>query len=319
MTAGPRAGGPRVLFLVGATATGKSDAAVRLALKAGAKIVNCDSVQVYEGLRIGSGQPTEEDKRGVPHDLYDYVAPPREMTAGTYKVDFDELMKKFSPEDRVILVGGTGFYFQAVEKGMFEVPEVGDSLRDELGAAADTPEGYARLREELKTHDVASFERIHEADRYRTLRALGILRAGGRKPSELRKEMEAAVPPFPYPLLKCGYRRDGEELKARIARRTRSMIDRGLIEETKSFLDRGFEAWAPLSSVGYKETASFLRDGKSRDWLFDEICLRTGQLAKRQRTWFQRDAAIHWFGEATEEALVSLGLRFFDGERILAP
>lgn len=311
--------GPRVLFLMGATATGKSDAAVRLALKAGAKIVNCDSVQVYEGLRIGSGQPTEQDKRGVQHYLYDYVAPPREMTAGAYKVDFENLMKTFSPEDRVILVGGTGFYFQAVEKGMFEVPEVSDALREALEAEAETADGYARLREELKAGDAASFERIHEADRYRTLRALGILRAGGRKPSELRKEMEAATPPFPYPLLKCGYRREGDELKARIAKRTRSMIERGLIEETKSFLERGLGAWAPLSSVGYKETASFLREGKTEAWLFDEICLRTGQLAKRQRTWFQRDAAIHWFTEATETDLVALGLRFFDGERILTP
>lgn len=310
--------GHRVLFLVGATATGKSEWALRLAEKSDARVVNCDSVQLYHGVRIGSGQPSMEDRARAPHELYDYVEAPLEMTAGTYRRDFFALLEKLPPS-RLIVTGGTGFYFQAVEKGLFDVPEVNDRLREELEREAETEEGYARLREELEAGDPECFRKIHASDRYRTLRALGILRAGGRRPSELRREMEEAAEKFPYALVKTGLRREPGELKDRIAQRTGVMLRSGLVEETEGLLSRGLEDWAPLSSVGYKETLSFLREGRSLEWLEAEINLRTGQLAKRQKTWFQRDEEVRWFGGEDLESFLEHGLRFFGGERILAP
>ncbi|MBX3033453.1 MAG: tRNA (adenosine(37)-N6)-dimethylallyltransferase MiaA [Bdellovibrionaceae bacterium] len=303
----------KVVFVTGATATGKSDWALRLAEDSGAVIVNCDSVQVYEGLEIGSGLPTREERSRVPHHLYAYVKPPREMTAGDFRADFFQQLRALSADSRVLVVGGTGFYFQAVEKGMFPAPavaaEIHERVRVELLADPES------AMEELREGDPRTAARLNPSDHYRVARALELLRAGHR-PSELQDNFQPE--PFPFPLLKTGVSWPREALRERIRRRVAGMIARGLREETRGLLERGLEGWAPLASVGYKETVRALRDGFDDEWLLEEICLRTGQLAKRQETWFKRDRDIQVFsGDVGFASFRESALRFFDRDGTL--
>lgn len=142
----------RVLFLTGATATGKSEWALRLAEEAGARIVNCDSVQVYRGPAIGSGLPTPADLGRAPHDLYAFVDPPRELTAGDYRDLFFAHLAAHAPA-RWIVTGGTGFYFQAIERGMFPAPDVPAAVHEAVRTEIASADGATRLWRELGAGD----------------------------------------------------------------------------------------------------------------------------------------------------------------------
>lgn len=299
--------GHRVLFLTGATATGKSDWALRLAEESGARIVNCDSVQIYRGLEIGSGLPTADERARVPHDLYAFVAPPREFTAGDYREAFFGLLKSHEPA-RWIVVGGTGFYFQAIEKGMYPTPDVPAEIHEHVRAELTLAGGPEKLWRELEALDPDTAERLHPSDHYRIARAVELVRSNVI-PSKLRAEF--APEPFPYPLLKTNLRWPRESLRERIRARARHMIERGLRAETQGLLDAGFGDWAPLASVGYKEAVRAVREGLSDEWLVDEITLRTAQLAKRQETWFNRDPDAVRFDGASFAAFRDSTLRFF--------
>ena len=161
----------QVTFVVGPTASGKSALALELALKNQGVILNCDSIQVYSHVQIGAAKPSLEEMQLVPHYLYSYVNPPAECTAGMYQRAFFEqvqsLEKKGVPH--IYVVGGTGFYFQAIEKGMYEVQESSSIISAELEHQASTPEGYQILLDELKQGDPESAALFHSNDRYRIL------------------------------------------------------------------------------------------------------------------------------------------------------
>lgn len=297
----------KVVFVVGSTASGKSDWALQWALKHGGVIVNCDSIQVYRKLDVGSAKPSLAERSLCPHYLFDYVSPPQEMTAGVYQKDFHDLLNRLKKEQAatgvqiqdlpVFVVGGTGFYFQAIEKGMYETPVASVELKNKIENEASTTEGLRQLYKEILDRDPAAAEKIKPQDQYRITRAIEVLRmcAPSENITSLREKFEAEKAPFPYPLLKVGPTWGREELRKRIELRTRKMLEAGLIEEVQSLLAEGLGAWSPLQSVGYKEVLQYLQENQTKEWLFQEIVTHTYQLAKRQRTWFQRDIDIHWF------------------------
>lgn len=284
-----------VIFVVGSTASGKSEWALKLAQGFHGVIVNCDSVQVYKKLDIGAAKPTQEEQSLVPHYLLDYVEPPNEMTAGKYSRDFFACMEKIPPGVPVFVVGGTGFYFMSIEKGMYPVvpvpPEIKKAVEEELQQEG----GIIKLHQELLEKDPEYGTKIHLSDHYRIGRAIELIRSQGKSVTQIQQEFDQSRNEFPFPLLKIGPSWEREILRERIALRTKKMLEAGLIEEVKKLLDEGLESWAPMSSVGYKETISFLKGTLNREELCEEITKNTRQLAKRQRTWFQRDKEIHWF------------------------
>ena len=283
-----------VIFVVGTTASGKTDWSLKLAQEFNGVIFNCDSVQLYKRLDIGAAKPSAEEQALVPHYLLDYVAPPQEMTAGQYTRDFYAQMENLPGKNPVFVVGGTGFYFMAIEKGMYPVVQVAKELQDAVLAEMQAEGGPEKLHRELAQIDPEYAAKIHLADHYRLGRAIELVRSEGRSVTQIQKDFSEAQTVFPYPLLKIGPTWDREVLKERIALRTQKMLDAGLIAEVQTLLDEGLEAWAPLSSVGYKETLDFLKGRIKREELFEQIATNTRQLAKKQRTWFQRDKAIHW-------------------------
>ncbi|MCX7977707.1 MAG: tRNA (adenosine(37)-N6)-dimethylallyltransferase MiaA [Bdellovibrionaceae bacterium] len=288
-----------VIFVVGATASGKSALAMDLAQATGGVIFNCDSVQAYAKVHIGAAKPSAEDMRLVPHYLYSYVLPPREITAGDYRRDFVSALETVPASKPVFVTGGTGFYFQAIERGMFPLPPVSEEVSSQVRLEFRKEGGREKLYAELQRQDPEEAARIHINDSYRLCRAIEILRTSHQKPSEWRKKFSPQKPPFR--LLKLGVRLPIEELERRISLRAEGMLKRGLVEETKQLLDEGLGEWAPLRSVGYKEVQDYLRGKSCLEALKEQIVLHTRQLAKRQITWFQRDKEIFWLHPESEK------------------
>lgn len=286
----------KVIFVVGATASGKSDWALRLAEEFHGVIINCDSVQVYQHLEIGAAKATKEERARVPHYLIDYVAPPNEMTAGVYGRDFNECMKSL-PDDRpIFVVGGTGFYFMAIEKGMYPVIPVPPEIQKQILVEMAEEGGPERLHQEMMDADPVYGAKIAKADHYRIGRALELIRSQKKSVTQIQADFEASREKFPHDLLKIGPEWDRDSIRERIAQRTAKMIEAGLIEEVQGLIERGLDlSWAPLASVGYKETLAFVRGEITKGQLQEEITINTQQLAKKQKTWFQRDNEINWF------------------------
>lgn len=292
----------KCVFVLGPTASGKSAWALEQAQKHGGSIVNIDSVQFYEGLIVGAAAPTDDEKKQVPHYLYSYISAPNEMTAGGYIADFYKMIETLKPKFPLFIVGGTGFYIQALEKGMFDVAPVPEGVREKLEEELQL-KGAEALYAELKQHDPES--KIHVNDHYRLVRALEIIRHTGKKPSELSRAAvnEAGLRnknELPFDSIKIGFDFEKTDFEKRVRLRTEKMVTGGLIEETQFYLQKGFESWAPLSSVGYKECVQWLRQGEvssaksSLDELKAAVQLSTMQLIKKQKTWFKRDSAVLW-------------------------
>lgn len=287
----------KVTFVVGPTASGKSELALRWAQESRGVIVNCDSVQVYSEVSIGAAKPSPEELSLVPHYLLGHVLPPQDYTAGDYCRDFHQLLPQLESQgvEDVFVVGGTGFYFQAIEKGMYHIEKVADDLSEELREIAATPEGLRLLWDELHLNDPDSAALIHPNDQYRVVRAMEILRGTGTKPSTLKQEMKQQLQKFPYPLRKVGVNWERAVLHQRIHSRVKKMLAAGLIDEVRELNKKGLSLWAPLQSVGYKEVQQYLGgELPSLAALEERILISTRQLAKRQITWFRRDPELRW-------------------------
>jgi tRNA dimethylallyltransferase len=308
---------PHLLFVVGPTACGKSDIAVEIAEAlrptAAAEIINCDSVQFFEGVDIGAAKPSADLLTRVPHHLIGHLPLGGEYTAGGFRRDALKLIedrKQQASIETFIPVGGSGFYVQALEKGMYDVPLVSAEIRAQVESDSAEPGGWLKLYTELKTRDFSASEKIKPGDSYRILRAIEILRAHPRGTlTEIRAKFEASRPPSPFRVSKVGIFRPREILRERVTQRTRQMLKNGLIDEVKALREKGFKMWAPLSSVGYRETQDYLDGRLKLEDLEPLIITSTMQLAKRQMTWFKRDLSIRWFdSEAGSRAPVQYAI-----------
>ena len=287
----------KAIFIIGQTASGKSQFAIDVAKKINGIIINCDSIQFYEPLKIGSAAPTTDDFATVQHYLYSYVKPPTEMTAGQFLRDFYELINSddFMIKNKsrtLIIVGGTGFYIQALEKGMYNIPPVSENLKKEIEHEI-LEFGNQKAYKELIEFDPDS--KIHVNDSYRLGRALEIKRSFNLKISEIQKHLELDTKfKLPFDYLKIGVEIEKENLIKNIQTRTRYMLNNGIIDETQNLINLGFQDWAPLGSVGYYEVKEFLNGRIDQSDLESRICTSTLQLTKKQKTWFKRDTKTMW-------------------------
>lgn len=286
----------KVIFVLGPTASGKSSWALQQAQKLQGSIINIDSVQFYEGLEVGSAAPSAAEKKLVPHYLYSYVKAPQEMTAGKYVDEFYRLIENPNLKFPLFIVGGTGFYIQALEKGLYDIEPISPTIREKLEEELSA-KGADVLYAELKAKDPASI--VHVNDHYRLVRALEIIRSTGKTPSAMKSEQEFKRKTFPFDFMKLGFSFEKEVFLKRVKARTAQMLQRGLIEETDFFLKKGLSDWAPLSSVGYKETLQFLQQNETKDWLSENVSQSTMKLIKKQKTWFKRDSAVLWSAHET--------------------
>lgn len=308
---------PLVLFIVGPTATGKSDLAVDIAeacarVSTKVEIVNCDSVQFFAGVDIGAAKPDENLLRRAKHHLIGHVPLGGAYTAGDFRRDALQIIEEgpIRGVERFLAVGGSGFYVQALEKGMFEVPEVPEEVRERLEAEADAPGGLEALYTELRDRDPEAAARISPRDRYRILRALEIIRSdpSGSTLSEIKKRFIESAQEAPFTSAKIGLVLDRDVLRKRVRERASQMLKAGLIDEVKGLRAKGLKDWSPLKSVGYREVQAMLDGQIELKDLEDAIVTSTMQLAKKQMTWFKRDQSIQWFDALKERSkAVELG------------
>lgn len=275
---------------MGPTAAGKSAWAMEQAGKLDAAIVNCDSIQVYKELDVGSSKPTAKEMSEVPHYLFDYVSYPQEMTAGQYTRDFFSEIKKIN-QKILFVVGGTGFYFQALEQGMYPVKQISEEVREKV--KKDFQEkSFESIYLWIKEKDPLYAAKISINDKYRIERAYELMVSENKTMTQVQEEFNQQKQKFPYPYLKVGVTGSKEELLPLVQRRTKKMLAEGLISEVQSLLKKGYKGWSPLESVGYKEVQEYLEKNLDVRWLEDEINKNTMKLIKKQRTWFQRDKEV---------------------------
>jgi tRNA dimethylallyltransferase len=277
----------RVGILTGPTASGKTAVALGLAARHGLEIVNADSLLVYRGLDVGTAKPTHAERARVPHHLVDIRDPDEPYTAADFRRDARAAIDAIHARGgRALVVGGTGFYLKALLFGVWDAPPAAPELRRALEACPNT-ELYA----ELFGVDPDSALRIGGNDRYRLVRAIEIWRQTGRTPSALA----AAQPRDPDPRFALWVvDRQNADLESRIARRTREMLDAGLIDETRRAQAR-WPGARPLGSIGYAQVLAH-EAGRAPagrplapglEGLRSEIELATRQLVKKQRTFLR--------------------------------
>jgi tRNA dimethylallyltransferase len=292
-----------LVLLAGPTAVGKSAVALALAERLGGEIISVDSMQVYRGLDIGTAKPGVAERRRAPHHLIDVVELTEPFDAAQFARRAHQAVREIEARGRVpILCGGTGLYFKAFLEGLGEAPPADPATRTAL---EKTP--LPELLRELAARDPVTFETIDRQNPRRVIRALEVIRLTGRSFSAQRARWSrpSTAPLRPAPFF-GGLTRSAEDLRERINARVDDMFRRGLVEETRQLLTRGLEEnRTALQAIGYRQVVEHLRGERSLAETIALVKLRTRQFAKRQMTWFRRQAQLTWFhlgpGEGAEE------------------
>ncbi len=301
----------KAVLVLGPTASGKSRLALELAIARQLPIINVDSIQMYKGLKIGSALPSSQDMKLAAHSLYAFVEKGEQITAADYVGAVKKLVqgRDFLHRD-LIFCGGSGFYIQALVKGMFPVAKVNDEQNQRIEKRI-ADEGWAQVHRWVIDKDPSLQRTVHVNDHYRIRRAVEMLVLSEKKPSELDQELTPS-PIADFQKIKVALYADKDEMRQRVTLRAEEMLQAGFIEEVQELLNKGFAHWAPLQSVGYKEVGLFLRGELSQEQLVPAIVTANMQLIKKQLTWFRKDAAIRWFelkhlAKAKEYILEQLG------------
>lgn len=277
---------PKDLFVVGTTASGKSAFSIEISKELNIPIVNCDSLQFYKDLKIGTAYPSEQDFKTAPHYLFGMASKGETLTAGQFVRAFVQLRKK-NPDQNFLMTGGSGFYIRALETGMFPI----ESLDDEMKHNVSFLDGLTKEDRvlALKKIDPEYLKKVTENDDYRITRALEVFYSQNLKMSELKEQAN----PYRHP--KIGLYLERDELLDRVSVRAKSMLQQGLVDEVKELLKTTDPHWKPLQSVGYKESLEFINGQITKVEMLDLIIKNTMNLAKRQMTWFRADKSISWF------------------------
>lgn len=284
---------PKILCVVGPTASGKTDYAVELALKSGGEVVSCDSMQIYKHMDIGTAKPTADEMKGVKHHMIDIIEPNESFSVARFSemarecID-DILLRGKTP----VLCGGTGLYFDSTINNInFIQMDTDEEYRKDLESAAKEF-GNEYVYKILKRVDEESAESIHPNNLKRVIRALEIYKTTGKKKSELDKEQLSE--PLYEPEI-TGLMRDREVLYDRINKRVDIMMEKGLIDEVSELIKMGIdENSTSMQAIGYKEIIEYLDGKTSLSDAVDKIKRESRRYAKRQLTWFKRNEKINW-------------------------
>ena len=283
-----------MINILGPTAVGKSKTAIEVAKIVNAEIISADSMQVYRGMDIGTAKPTRKERQGIPHHLMDIKNPDEEWTVSDFVREAQNLKFKIQNTSKIpIIVGGTGLYLWALLEGFsFPMAPADKELRKRLEKIP-----LSTLYARLSTIDPQAAEKINPNDKKRIIRALEVYEFTGKPISQLQKKSEEPrrlVAGSEYKLI--GLTLPREELYRRIEERVDKMIEKGLIEEVKGLLAKGYSKDLPsFQALGYKEAVEYL-DGKwTKEKMLTELKKRTRHFARRQMTWFKRFKNVKWF------------------------
>ena len=276
----------KIVVILGQTATGKSDLAVKLAKKLKGEVVSADSRQVYKGLNIGTGKIARREMQGVPHHLLDVADPKKQFSIAEYKKLAEKTIANIISRGKLpIICGGTGFYIQAIVNGIV-LPEVAPNikLRKQLENKS-TKQLYAIL----KKIDLRRAKNIDKNNPRRLVRAIEIAKALGSIPN-------LEVKPLSWDILQIGLKLSDAELRKKIHNRLLSRIKSGMINEAKRLNKNGL-SWKRMEELGleYKYLAQYLQGKISKIEMLSQLETAIWQYTKRQNTWFKRNKRIKWF------------------------
>lgn len=287
--------GKPLIILAGPTAVGKTALSIRLAKTAGAEIISADSMQVYRHMDIGSAKITKEEMAGVPHYLVDVLEPEEEFNVVRFQQMAKEAADKIWAKGKIpLVVGGTGFYIQALLYDIDFTENDGDeSYRRKLEQKASDEQGACELYEMLKTADPGSAREIHPHNIKRVIRALEFYHQTGRKISEHNETQRRKESPYNYAYFVLTD--DRGRLYERIDRRVDLMMEQGLLGEVRRLKERGVRRDSTaMQGLGYKELYAYLDGEYPLDEAVRIIKRDTRHFAKRQLTWFKREKDVIW-------------------------
>lgn len=291
MASGGREAG-RVVLIAGPTASGKSALALRLADRIGGTVINADSMQVYDALRILTARPSPQEEASVPHRLYGHVPIGQTYSVGRWLDDMRDVLADTEEQGRVaVVVGGTGLYLRALTEGLSPMPDIPESVRAEVRRRLER-EGAGALHAQLDALDPESAARVRVSDPQRIARALEVALATGRPLSDWQRES-----PQP-PLVPAGAARrlilwpDREAVRARIDARVGEMLAQGALEEVRRVMEMNLDPSLPgYRAHGLRPFMAHLRGELSLDEAAERTRAETRQYAKRQFTWFRHQMA----------------------------
>ncbi len=304
---------PRAIFLMGPTASGKTDLAIALSQHLPIDVISVDSALVYKGMDIGSAKPSLEEQRQAPHQLIDIRDPSEPYSAAEFRTDALAAMKVSAGAGRIpLLVGGTMLYFKALLEGLADMPKASPEIRAAIASEAEL-KGWPAIHAELMAVDPVTAESIHPNHTQRLSRALEVYRASGQTMSALREVQAQAGGKSlsdEYNICQIAIApRDRGILHRRIAKRFELMLEQGLIQEVEALRKRGdLHADLPaIRAVGYRQVWEFLEGTLAEEELLERGIIATRQLAKRQFTWLRGWSELNWLftesesGEALEK------------------
>jgi tRNA dimethylallyltransferase len=295
---------PKILIILGQTATGKSDVAISLAKKYKGEVISADSRQVYKGLDIGTGKVTKKEMAGIPHYLLDIANPKKPARqGGQFSVaQFQKLalgkIKNIIERKKIpIIAGGTGFYIDSILYDTeYPTVPINQALRNKL-----QKKSVEELFKMLKKMDPRRAKEIDAKNPMRLIRAIELAKALGKVPAISKK------PRKEYLILQIGLKLHPEVLRAKIKYRLLKRIDMGMIEEVKKLRKNGL-SWKRMNELGleYRYVALYLQKKITREEMIDELSRAIWRYAKRQDTWFKRDKSILWFDPSKKSDLAKL-------------
>lgn len=293
---------PKLIVVLGPTASGKSDLAVALALRLrsgqakkfginGGEIISADSRQVYRGMNIGTGKITKREMRGIPHCLLDVASPKRRFSAAQYKILAQKETKEILAKRKIpIICGGTGFYIQAITENL-QIPNVKPDLK--LRARLEK-KATNYLYEKLQKLDPRRAENIDPQNRRRLIRAIEIVKTTGQAVPKLETKRL-------YDVLYIGIKKSPQELKKLIGQRLQKRLRQGMIKEVEKLRRTGV-SWKRFDDFGleYRWIAKFLQKKISRKEMILRLQKEIEHYAKRQMTWFKKNKGILWIDNKVE-------------------
>ncbi len=278
---------PKILVILGPTATGKSGLAVKIAKKFNGEIISADSRQVYKGMNLGSGKITKKEMLGIPHHLIDVVLPNTRFSVAEYKKLAEKSIEKIIAKGKLpIICGGTGFYIDSIIKNI-ELPEVPPNQKLRKILNKKSAESLFKMLGKLSPSRAKNIDRYNKV---RLIRAIEIAKALGNVPEI--KEL-----PGKYDFIFIGLDLPDKDLKNKISIRLLARIKTGMINEVKRLHKEGV-SWKRLESFGleYRQISMYLQGKISKNKMIENLKNDIWHFAKRQRTWFKRNEDIKWFG-----------------------
>ncbi|MBB2684997.1 UNVERIFIED_ORG: tRNA dimethylallyltransferase [Rhizobium etli] len=282
------------ILITGPTASGKSALAIELAKRHGGAVVNADSMQVYDTLRVLTARPSEEEMQGVPHHLYGHVPAGAAYSTGAWLRDVSALLPALKAAGQLpVFVGGTGLYFKALTGGLSDMPTIPEALREELRTRL-LEEGPDKLYAELDAIDPAMSANLNRQDGQRIVRALEVIKVTGRSIADFQGR-SGPVLIDAEKARKIVVLPDRAVLHQRINGRFEKMLQQGAEDEVRTLLGLGLRAEAPvMKAIGVSQIAAMLKGEMTREEVLEKGAAATRQYAKRQMTWFRNQMDESW-------------------------